>query len=88
MDVADALADDSAAAIADLSKLYYKWLKNTIFNCQNSGFGPDPSDGFTDASGLSAFTPSNWRRSFKGRLTFRFAKLFNKYAGANTLTFV
>ena len=58
-----------------------------MFNCLNSGFGPDPTDGFTDTDGLTTFTASNWRRSFKGRLTFRWAKLFNKYAGANTLTF-
>ena len=67
-------------------KLHSDWMKQGIFNCENSGYGKDPSDGDTDADGVVCDN-NNKLDTFKCRLQFRWKRLFNVFAGADALTF-
>ena len=84
--------DDDRTAVVNLIKLYNIWLQNSIFNCRNSGFGPDPADG-TDAEGAVCVQGpkpkpnGNKKWSLKCRIQYQFKRMFNAYAGDNTLTF-
>jgi len=77
--------DTSVTAIVDLVKLYNSWLQNGIYNCENSGFGSDPSD-LDDPTGATC-NRNNSVANFKCKIQFRFRRLFNSYAGGGTLTF-
>lgn len=79
-------ADNDTDAVVDLIKLYNTWLKQNVFSCTNSGYGTDPQDGNTDVNGVTC-SRSNSVDSFKCRVQYRFSRMFNAYAGSNTLTF-
>jgi len=79
-------ADTDETAIVNLIQLYNTFLKQSIFNCRLSGYGSDPSDGSTDAGGVTC-SFSNKLETFKCRLQYRYGNMFNKVAGAGTLTF-
>ena len=81
-----AAPDTDETAMINLIQLYNTLLKQSIFNSVKSGYGNDPSDGSTDANGVTC-TETNKGKSFKCKLQYRFAAMFNNYAGPGTLTF-
>ena len=76
----------SISALTGLMQLYNDWLKKGIFNCRNSGYGPNPSDGKADNAGVVCDN-TNSKKTFKCRLQWQWPQLFNAYAGAGTITF-
>jgi len=74
------------STLTSLVQLYNTFLKKGIWNCNNSGYGDDPTDGSTDANGVTC-TNANKTDTFKCRLQFRFKKLYNGVFGSDTLTF-
>jgi hypothetical protein len=74
------------STVTSLIQLYSSFLKQGIFNCRKSGFGNDPTDGSIDANGVTC-TPFNMKETFKCRLQYRYAALFNNIFGTGTLTF-
>jgi len=81
-----AVSTTDLSTLTSLVELYNTFLKKGIFNCNNSGYGDDPTDGSTDANGVTC-TSSNKTGTFKCRLQYRFAALYNGVFGSGTLSF-
>lgn len=78
--------DTDLDTLTNLVKLFDTYMKQGIFNCENSGYGSDPSDGSTDTGGVTC-SNANKKASFKCRVQYRFKAMYNKAFGADTLTF-
>lgn len=67
------------AALKNLIELYSVWMKQSLFNCYNMGYGSDPQDGSIDKQGKTC-EKANQMGSFKCRFEFKQANFFNKFA--------
>jgi len=80
-----ATATTSIPDLIKLMKLFDSWSKKSLFECDDSGYGNDPTDGVTDKNG-AVCDKSNGSKSFKCRLRFEFTNLFNQYSLENQLS--
>merc|ERR1712019_163052 len=71
--------DTDGAALANLIELYSVWVKQSLFNCYNMGYGSDPQDGHTDADGVTC-EKSNQKETTKCRFEFKQANYYNRFA--------
>merc|ERR1712048_251338 len=80
-----ATATTSIPDLIKLIKLFDIWSKQSLFECDESGYGNDPTDGVTDKNG-AVCDKKNASDTFKCRLRFDFTNLFNQYSGDNPLS--
>jgi len=66
---------DDAMALKNLLQWINRFMKTTIWNCKNSGFGNDPTDGSTDANG-AVCTAANQGSIYKCKIQSQIAKNF------------
>jgi hypothetical protein len=63
-------------ALRQLVYLYNHWQQLLLWNCEASGYGPDPLDA-TDAGGATC-SNSNKKATFKCRVQYQFDILFDR----------
>ena len=78
--------DDTVETLHKVIRLYDRWIKQTIFNCPRSGYGPAPSDWPTDDRGETC-SRSNRLATFKCRIQFRFGEIYNSFSPSHGLNF-
>jgi len=78
--------DDTVETLHKVIRLYDRWVKQTIFNCPRSGYGPVPSDWPTDDRGETC-SRGNRLATFKCRIQFRFGEIYNSFSPSHGLNF-